>query len=315
VKDRQITNVEASIRQRLLNISRIHGEDFGFVLTRYANERFLYRLYQSEYADRFILKGGMLFLAWAEELYRPTRDIDFLGFGDNADDNLINTVKDICVTPVELDGLVFNTEDIQVMDIREDEEYQGKRITLNASLGAAQIPLQLDFGFGDAVVSEIEIIEYPTMLESPAPRLRAYPKETVIAEKLEAIVKLGMVNSRMKDFYDIWMMSKIFTFTGHVLQVAINATFNRRKTPIPDLTPIALTREFAEERDHKKQWRAFLRRNRLDVGSIEFSQIIDDIYSFLNPVISAIVADCVFSNVWPAGGPWNDTKSIEAPFT
>jgi len=149
VKDRQITNVEASIRQRLLNISRIHGEDFGFVLTRYANERFLYRLYQSEYADRFILKGGMLFLAWAEELYRPTRDIDFLGFGDNADDNLINTVKDICVTPVELDGLVFNTEDIQVMDIREDEEYQGKRITLNASLGAAQIPLQLDFGFGD----------------------------------------------------------------------------------------------------------------------------------------------------------------------
>jgi len=129
VKDRQITNIEASIRQRLLNISRTRGEDFGFVLTRYANERFLYRLYQSEYADRFILKGGMLFLAWAEELYRPTRDIDFLGFGDNADDNLINTVRDICATSVELDGLIFNAEDIQVIDIREDEEYQGKRIT------------------------------------------------------------------------------------------------------------------------------------------------------------------------------------------
>ncbi len=306
MKERQITNIEASIRQRLLNLSRIHGEDFGFVLTRYANERFLYRLYQSEHADRFILKGGMLFLAWAEELYRPTRDIDFLGFGDNSDDILINTVQDICAITVERDGIVFNAEDIQVIDIREDEEYQGKRIILNASLGAAQIPLQLDVGFGDAVIPEIEIIEYPTMLESPVPRLRAYPKEAVIAEKLEAIVKLGMVNSRMKDFYDIWTMSKIFTFNGHVLQAAINATFNRRKTPIPNVTPIALTREFAEERDHKKQWSAFLRRNRLDVGGVEFSQIIADIYSFLNPIISAIAADFAFSKVWSAGGPWNE---------
>ncbi|MDI6816021.1 MAG: nucleotidyl transferase AbiEii/AbiGii toxin family protein [Actinomycetota bacterium] len=307
MKDRQITNLEASIRQRLLNLSRTHGEDFGFVLTRYANERFLYRLYQSEYADRFILKGGMLFLAWTEGLYRPTRDIDFLGFGDNADDSLINTVKDICATPVEQDGLAFNAEDIKVIDIREDEENQGKRITLNANLGAAQIPLQLDIGFGDAVVPEIEIIEYPTMLGSPAPRLRAYPKETVVAEKLEAIVKLGMVNSRMKDFYDIWMMSKMFAFSGHSLQAAIKATFHRRKTPIPNVTPIALTHEFAEERDHKKQWSAFLRRNRLDVGGVEFSQVIDEIYFFLNPIISAIAADRAFSKVWSAGGPWNDT--------
>lgn len=306
MKDRQITNIEASIRQRLLNLSRARGEDFGFVLTRYANERFLYRLCQSEYANKFVLKGGILFLAWTEELYRPTRDIDFLSFGDSSVDFLINAVKDVCAISVEQDGLDFNTEDIQVIDIREDEEYQGKRITLNASLGAAQISLQLDIGFGDAVVPEIEIIEYPTMLESPAPRLRAYPKEAVIAEKLEAIVKLGMVNSRMKDFYDIWMMSKIFSFNGHVLQLAINATFNQRKTAIPNVTPIALTREFAEERDHIKQWNAFLWRNRLDAGGVEFSQIVADISFFLNPIISAIAADFAFSKVWSAGGPWND---------
>lgn len=306
MKNRQITNIEAATRQRLLNISRTNGEDFGFVLTRYANERFLYRLCQSEHADKFILKGGMLFLAWEEELYRPTRDIDFLGFGDNSDEVLINTVKDICATPVEQDGLALNATDIQVIDIREDEEYQGKRITLSASLGAAQISLQLDIGFGDAVIPEVEIIEYPTMLDFPAPWLRAYPKETVIAEKLEAIVKLGMVNSRMKDFYDIWMMSRVFTFNGHVLQAAINATFNRRKTPIPNVIPIALTREFAEERDHIKQWNAFLRRNRLNASGVEFSQIIADIYSFLQPIISEIAADRVFSKVWLAGGPWNE---------
>lgn len=307
MKDRQITDIEASIRQRLLNLSRTRGEDFGFVLTRYANERFLHRLCQSEHADKFILKGGMLLLAWTEELYRPTRDVDFLGFGDSSDDSLINAVKDICVTPVELDGLVFNTEDIQVIDIREDEEYQGKRITLKASLGAAQIYLQLDIGFGDVVSPEIEIIEYPTMLELSTPRIRAYPKETVVAEKLDAIVKLGMVNSRMKDFYDIWMMSRIFTFNGQVLQEAINATFNRRKTPIPNSTPLALTHEFAETRDHKKQWSAFLRRNRLDIGDVELNRIIHDINLFLSPIIVEIVADHVFSRAWSAGGPWDES--------
>lgn len=309
--ERRLVNVEASIRQRLLNLSKTSGEDYGFALTRYANERFLYRLSKSVHTDRFILKGGTLILTWTEELHRPTRDIDFLGLGDDYDDDLINMVKDVCAVPVDPDGLVFNTGDMQVTEIRADDEYQGKRVNFSAILAGAKIYLQLDIGFGDAVIPGIEEIEYPTMLESPAPRLRAYPKETVIAEKLETMVRLGMVNSRMKDFYDVWMMSKVFTFDGYVLQAAIKATFNRRRTSISRTIPIALMCEFAEDKDHIKQWNAFIKRNSLDIGDAEFDRVIEGINLFLSPIISATAAGLVFRKTWPAGGLWNDAKNAQ----
>lgn len=308
MKKRQFANIEASIRQRLLNLSREHGEDYNFVLTRYANERFLYRLSQSAHVGKFILKGGMLFLTWTKQLYRPTQDIDLLGFGDSSDEAIIQMVEDICNTEVEPDGLIFDTDAIHVEEIREDQEYQGKRIKLSAGLGNAHIYLQVDIGFGDAVTPEALIIEFPTMLESPKPKLRSYPKETMVAEKLETMVRLGMINSRMKDFYDTWMVSKVFAFDGYLLHKAVKATFNRRKTAIPRLTPIALTHEFAEDKDRIKQWNAFLKRNGLDIGGVELKQVIDDINSFLNPIISAISSDQAFRKTWSAGGCWAEIQ-------
>ncbi len=250
-------NLEASVHQRLLNLSKKKNEDFNLILTRFAVERLLYRLSCSTYADNFILKGAMLLAVWMEQSHRPTRDLDLLGFGDDNSQYLMQVFKEICRIQVEEDGLIFEEESIEINEIREGQSYSGQRIRLTAKLGNARIRIQIDIGFGDAVTPEAVQIEYPALLDFPSPQIRAYPLETVVAEKLETIVQLGMINSRMKDFYDLQVISKMFSFEGLILVRAVEATFTRRGTIIPTEIPIALSDESATNPDKIMQWKAF----------------------------------------------------------
>ncbi|MBU1750048.1 MAG: nucleotidyl transferase AbiEii/AbiGii toxin family protein [Chloroflexi bacterium] len=297
-------NVAASVRQRLLNLSRARGEEFNLVLTRYATERLLYRLAQSPYADRFVLKGALLFALWMERPHRPTRDLDLLGYGDSSREALLGLFREVCGTAVEADGLVFDLDTIRVSEIRAHQEYGGQRVELIAWLGKARIAVQIDVGFGDAVTPAAEEMDYPTLLAMPAPRLRVYPKETVIAEKLQAMVALGILNSRMKDFYDVWMMCRAFAFDGRVLVQAVRSTFERRRTALPATPPVALTTALAQEPDKNVQWQAFLSRNRLDRDGAEFGQVIAELAVFLLPVLAAAARWEAFDYTWPAGGHW-----------
>jgi predicted nucleotidyltransferase component of viral defense system len=304
VNKKQPTNLPASIRQRLLNLSRDRGEDFNLTLTRYGTERLLYRLSQSERSDQFILKGALLLSLWTDRLQRPTRDIDLLGYGDSSQEALTQLFRDVCVADVQADGLTFHPDTVRVVEIREDQEYGGQRVHLTATLGKARIHLQVDIGFGDVITPAADEVQYPSLLGLPSPRLRAYPKETVIAEKLEAMVELGMANSRMKDFYDVWMMSRELQFSGRTLTQAIQATFQRRQREFPQAAPTAFTEEFAENPAKSTQWNAFLSRNRLDVGGMDLAQIIQEIRLFLIKPMSAAADGQEFEETWPSGGPW-----------
>jgi predicted nucleotidyltransferase component of viral defense system len=297
-------NVAASVRQRLLNLSRTTGEDFQLLLTRYAVERLLYRLAGSEYAGRFVLKGAMLFALWTGEMHRPTRDLDLLGFGDDSEAELANVFRSLCSAAVTDDGMTFAPETVRVEPIREDQEYGGRRVTFVARLGAARVDLQVDVGFGDAITPRAESVTYPTLLGMDAPRLRAYPRETVVAEKLEAMVKLGLSNSRMKDFYDVRVMAHTFPFTGSTLRDAIVATFSRRRTAIPIAPPVALTEAFAQDEAKQKQWSAFRTRNRLveKVGGL--GEVVAELTAFLTPPLAAAAGGVGFGLIWKAGGPW-----------
>jgi hypothetical protein len=230
----QPSNIVASVRQRLLNIIRETGEDPNLVWTRYATERLLYRLSVSEHASQFILKGALLFLVWTGQSYRPTVDVDLLGKGDDSSERLTSLFRDVCNLDVAPDGLVFDAKIVNAAPIREEQEYNGQRIKLTAYLGKARIPMQVDVGFGDVVTPKAKKVAYPTLLDFPAPKITACPRETVIAEKFQAMVMLGIANSRMKDFYDVYVLARDFSFDGAVLRRAVVATFDRRKTGIPD---------------------------------------------------------------------------------
>ena len=233
-------NVAASIRQKLLNIATRNREDFGLILTRYGLERLLYRISQSRYRDHFVLKGAMLFQVWADAPHRPTRDLDLLGQGDPSPERCLTVFRELCDIQVPEDGIVFSTETAIAAKIREEQEYEGVRIKFFAHLQNVRIPIQIDIGFGDAV--KPNLLDYPTLLPMPAPRIQAYPMNSVIAEKLEAIVSLGMLNSRMKDFFDIWFLARTFPFVAGSLADAIRATFERRATRLdPDAVDILLT--------------------------------------------------------------------------
>ncbi len=304
MNERQTTNLPASIRQRLLNLSRDRGEDFNLTLTRYGIERLLYRLSKSEHADHFVLKGALLLSLWTGRLQRATRDIDLLSYGDSSQEALTQLFRDICVVDVQADGLTFHPDSVRVTEIREDQGYGGQRVQLTATLGNARIHLQVDIGFGDAITPAPDDMQYPSLLGLPSPRLRAYPKETVIAEKLEAIAVLGMANSRMKDFYDVWMMSRELQFDGRTLARAIGATFQRRRTELPRTVPTALTEEFAGDPDKGTLWYAFLSRNRFDADGMGLMQVIQEIRLFLMPPVIAAAAGQEFEQAWPAEGPW-----------
>jgi len=270
------SNFVASIRQRLLNKAKSNGEVFDFVLSRYAIERLLFRLGKSRHADSFVLKGAMLFYIWNESMHRPTRDVDFLGFGPADCDTLEATFKEIAESPAPDDGLTFETRKIKADPIREEASYGGIQIKLLAKLGTIRIPLQIDIGFGDAITPAPNTSRLPSLIsELPAPTIKTYPIYTVVAEKLEAMVLLGEQNSRMKDFYDIHFLATTEEFNAKTLRQAIRATFNRRKTPLPNTTPESLTQEFATLKQN--QWSAFLNRNNLQSTPSDFSEILAQI--------------------------------------
>lgn len=294
-------NLAASVRQRLLNMSATQREDSNLTLTRYALERLLYRIAQSEYAGQFILKGAMLFTLWTKSRHRPTRDLDLLGFGEASRERLTVVFQELCRVDVEPDGLEFDPDSIRVAEIREGQSYQGQRVKLNARLGNANVPAQVDIGFGDVVTPAAQAIEYPTLLDLPAPRIRAYPPETVVAEKLQALVDLGMQNSRMKDFYDLWRLARQFAFEGQTLAAAVRATFERRATTLPKTVPTGLSEEFATDEQKNKQWRAFLERTQLPERELSLLQVVDDLRSFLMPAVLAAEQGEDFQRSWVHG--------------
>ena len=303
---KEVQNLSASVRQRLFNLAKQRGDDFEVLLTRYAVERLLYRLSQSPHSSQFLLKGATLFALWGGGPYRSTRDLDLLGSGENSVLRLEQVFRDICNVPVEPDGLRFAAETVEGNDIREDREYGGARIILRAHLEQARIRIQVDVGFGDAVTPPPEDVEFPTILEFPAPHLRAYRRETVVAEKFQAMVMLGMANSRMRDFYDIWFLSRGFEFTGVLLSQAIKDTFARRRTALPTQTPLALTPEFSASPDKQAQWRAFVSKAGLKSDPSEFPGVTVTLTEFLMPPTLALLHSMNRALHWPPGGPWRD---------
>ncbi|MEE8210918.1 MAG: nucleotidyl transferase AbiEii/AbiGii toxin family protein [Acidiferrobacterales bacterium] len=229
---RSVSNVAASVHQRLLNVARQTNRPFNELLQYFAVERFVYRLSRSPHADKFVLKGALMFVVWRAPVSRPTMDIDLLGFVESRIDSIVTVTKEVCMQKVDPDGLLFDPESVQGERIVEDADYQGVRIRFRGSLGTARITMQLDVGFGDVVVPRPTMAAYPTILSFPAPQLRGYSRESAVAEKLEAMVKLGVLNSRMKDFYDIWFLARQFDFDGRILTKAILKTFATRGTTL-----------------------------------------------------------------------------------
>jgi hypothetical protein len=291
------------VRQRLLNQAREQNRPFQEVLQYFAMERFLYRLAKSPHADRFILKGALLLTAWRAPVSRPTMDIDLAGRTNNQLDHIQEVVSAVCGVAVDPDGIEFNRDSIEVSRIKEDADYEGVRVLFHATLARARIPMQLDIGFGDVITPGPTEIEYPTILDFPAPILRAYPRETVVAEKLEALTALGLLNSRMKDFYDLALLSRMYPFDGARLAEAIIATFRHRGTTI-ELEPIGLTRAYCDDPARVLQWRAFVRRSRFGDEVGDLLRLINEIRPFLLPILSKIAADHPFKAGWRPGGPW-----------
>lgn len=252
-------NLAASIRARLQLLAQNSGEDFQRVLGRYGIERFLYRLGNSDYRDRFALKGATLFTLWTGHAHRPTRDLDLLGWGSSAIEDVENTIRIICGVQ-EDDGVAFDPSSVRGDAIKEDDEYNGVRVKFNGQLAGARIPMQIDIGFGDAVYPEPTFVTFPVLLPLAAPRIRAYPRESAIAEKLHAMVELGIRNTRMKDFYDIWFMATTWDFTLKPLNQAIHSSFQRRGLKVPVSLPFALTPDFINDIGKRQQWTGFLNR-------------------------------------------------------
>jgi predicted nucleotidyltransferase component of viral defense system len=273
-------NMGASVRARLLAISKAKGQIFDLVLNRYAVERLLYRLSVSAHAQRFVLKGATLLMTWLDTPHRGTRDLDLLGFGDPDGDKMLAVFREVMAVESD-DGIVFDAAALKVERIREHLAYGGLRLVTTANIGGARVKISIDIGFGDALEPDPETLDYPVLLDMPAPQLRGYARETVIAEKFEAITSLGRDNTRMKDFHDIWILSRTFTFTDDRLVRAIKATFARRGTAIPTEAPDALTPAFAADARKRAQWAAFVETVDVDPG--ELAAVLSDLAAFLMP--------------------------------
>lgn len=289
-------NSAALIRDRLLELARARNEDFNFVLAQYAIQRLLYRLSISEYKNRFLLKGAWLFSIWSDEPYRATRDADFLGFGENDPGTLVETFRAICSLEVE-DGLEFDLDSFRGVEIKEDAVYSGIRLTGYTYLAKARIAIQVDVAFGDAVRPGPATAQLPVFLDLPAPELRVYPVYSVIAEKFQAMVVLGLANSRMKDFYDIWRISQMMDLEGGLLAEAIGATFKQRATELDGKQLYIFSDEFRLDKDKQKQWRAFFSRNKLEL-TVVFPEMIDLLHHFLGPVAQAADEKSAWDKSW-----------------
>lgn len=298
----ELTNLAASVRQRLLNLARAKGREFQHLLSDFAIERFLFRLGASRYADSFVLKGATLLRLWSPQEHRATWDLDLLAKALRSE-VIPRIVLEICEVSSS-DGLIFAGDAMQVEEIRAHGENLGIRLRLVAFLAGARIPLQIDFGLGDVVQPTPSRQDFPVMLELPAPHILMYPREAVVAEKLDAMLTLGATNSRMKDFYDLYILGTKFEFSGEMLQESIRATLSRRATPIPDETPVALTSAFLEAPARKAQWRSFLTRSRLKSAPASVTDTADLLRLFLLPVLDALREGRELQDRWPAGGPW-----------
>lgn len=304
---RPARNMAASVHQRLLQLAKDRDRRFNDLLQHYALERWLYRLSRSEHAEKFVLKGALMLTVWNIPVTRPTRDIDLLARTSNDLENIRQLVATICQTPVEDDGLVFEHGSVKSEPIAEDAVYQGVRANFLGFLGNARIPMQVDLGFSDVVTPAPVEISYPTVLDMPAPRLRAYNRETAIAEKFEAMVKLGELNSRMKDFFDIWALSASGSFEGEILHRVVRETFARRGLVL-DLQAICFGNEFANRPDKEAQWKAFLKRGQLVDAPATFKEAWSSVMTFLRPVAEAHASGTEFVAKWSNGGPWKGQR-------
>ncbi len=300
------SNIADSVRARLLNKHGEDGTEFELLLVRYACERFLFRLGESEVADKCILKGATLLALWMKEPYRATRDIDLLALGSSDEETVRTIVVAVCSVPCEEDGITFDLDTLRISPIRENQRYQGQRARLRARLGTAQIALQIDFGFGNAVTSVVDEEILPTLISGvPAPSLRTYPRVATIAEKFEAMVQLGVRNTRMKDFYDIWALSETFQFGGTELLEAVDGCFERRGTVWTPAVPDVLTSAFYSNPDMRIRWQSYGQNGQLlRPPPSAFEEIGNRVQSFLGPVRESIMAKVRFEKQWLAGGPW-----------
>jgi predicted nucleotidyltransferase component of viral defense system len=302
-------NLAASIAARLLNRAKETGDDHQNLLASYCLERFLYRLGASNCRDRYVLKGAMLLRLWSDRPYRATRDLDLLRRGDGDFAAIREDLRAILATPVPPDAVDFDGRRISVEAIRPEDEYAGTRATLHARCGSARLTLQIDMGLGDAVWPAAQTCAYPTLLDFPAPDLLAYPREAVVAEKLEALVVLGDRNSRIKDFFDLHHLASRFEFDRATLSEAVRRTFERRGTPIPAEDPIGLTHLYWENPSRPAQVRAFARRARLDVPEKPEEAFMRLLHAFLAPVLEELRMGTVRSGTWSPGGPWRSARS------
>lgn len=298
-------NLEASIAAKLLNISKTREEEYQLTLNHYATERFLARLTRSAHREQFVLKGAMLSSVWLHESYRPTRDMDLHVRESITKEQLITAIRDICESPAPGDGLRFDLESLRVENIREDGAHGGIRATMRVFLGRSRIGMQIDVGFGDAITPGPILITYPALLDEVGIQgVIAYPIETVIAEKLEAMVSIGNANSRVKDFYDIWMFARTLPFDYGKVSAAVRNTFSTRGTAIPVAAPEVMTTSFTESTTARERWSGFLRRTQISKVPEAFSDIVELIAAFAMPLFACATQDTPPRH-WPPGGPWS----------
>ena len=295
-------NVAASIRARLLNLARERQQNFDLVLTRFCLERLLYRISISNHNNRFLLKGAMLFDLWFDIPHRPTRDVDFLGLGSSEISEIANTFREICSITVT-DGVIFEPGSVKTHEIRNEANYPGVRVTLLAIVDGARCHIQADIGFGDAVSPGPKKAKYPVILNDlEAPKLLVYPHYAVVAEKFEALSTLGIANSRMKDYFDLWVIARRTALDGETLKQSIRATFKHRRSSLPREIPAGLTETFSHDNQKQAQWSAFLTKNNLQ--TIPLEDVVDFIADFLMPIYEAACDDAPLALNWPKGGPW-----------
>jgi len=296
-------NIAASVHQRLLNKAREASRPFNELLQHFAIERFIYRLSKSPHADRFVLKGALMFSAWTGSMSRPTMDIDLLGKIRNSLESIVAVVKDACEIKVENDGIVFHKDTVSAARITEDADYKGIRVLVRGNLGSTRLFLQVDIGFGDVIIPGPSKVKYPVLLDFPPPELDGYTMESTVAEKFQAMMKLGLLNSRMKDFYDIWFLSRNFDFKWETLIEAIEKTFEKTKTPVIS-EPTIFNPSFMKNENKQAQWQGFINKAKLGDAPASFENLAARIKFFLQPVVVSIIDRQTFRLFWAAPGPW-----------
>jgi Nucleotidyl transferase AbiEii toxin, Type IV TA system len=306
VKKKPLKNVAESVRARLLKIRVSTGEDYNELLVRFCLERFLYRLSISPHREEFLLKGALLFTLWGSFPHRRTRDLDLLGFGDPRLESVAGVFREIVAQTVsEEDGVTFDAATVEAAEIKALDEYVGARVTMLAHIGSARLTLQVDVGYGDSVLPPPVEQTFPGLLDFPPAVLRCYAPETAIAEKLEAVVHLGLINTRMKDYFDFWVLGRQFAFEGARLSHTIRSTFERRRTPLPKESPDGLSEAFWSDPGKQADWRAFWRKSVVERPEVAFEEVVRFAAGFLLPPTLAAARDESFEFTWPCGGPWS----------